>query len=268
MKDPVKERDEHMRRVQREREALRQEMLRRDPRSPVQVPEQVDFNKLANEMRAHAKSDPPIDPRWVRADRLKSSGIASVILPEDFDWLVNDELPLNTHALRTVKRWINVRNGGRRAATMLVMFGETGRGKTVAVAYLIAELGGFYCTMEDLVISRSSRDRSVYERALVATVLHVDELFTESDEGRGAGALFELLNRRAGLEHGWTALTGNPPPPDEPLPSQLDAKESMRMAKKMFAERYGLRTLRRLEHQGEFVLVGGEDLRRKGKGGV
>lgn len=266
MRDPLKERAEHIERVRREREATAQAMLRANPRSKAQTPERIDFEAAATEMKSLGGAEHPIDPRWQRADRLKSSGVANVILPQDFEWLVDDALPITTHALRTVKRWLHVRDQGRRAFTMLVMFGETGRSKTVSVAYLIAELGGFYCTMEDLVISRSSRDRRLYERALAATVLHVDELFTGSDEGRAAGALFELVNGRAGLAQGWTALTGNPPPPDPPLLNPNDAEESMAAAKRAFAESYGLRTLRRLEHQGEFVQVGGPDLRRKGGG--
>lgn len=262
MSDTLKNRDEHMARVLSEREAARLAALAANPRSSLQEPEEFDwkahYEAMAAEFAGNAPPPGGEDQRRERARRLIKSGIKSAITPQDFAWLVTDTLPENTHALRTVKRWAHVRAQGRRAFTMLVLLGDTGRGKTVSAGYLIARFGGFHCTMEDLVMSRATRDQALFERAAAAHVLHVDELFTESDDRRAQGALFYLLNQRVGLAQGWTMLTGNPPAPEDPNNPPAPAD--------LIAERYGERTMRRIQHQGEFVQVEGEDLRRAAKG--
>jgi DNA replication protein DnaC len=130
--------------------------------------------------------------------------------------------------------------------TMLALLGPTGRGKTVAAAWLLADLGGFYTTGEELrraMRSYNPRDAELLLQLYRARSLIVDDLGTEQDLESARTALFEVVNRRMGLPRAYTVLTSN-------------------LSREAFAERYGERTLRRLEHQGLVVEVEGEDLRR------
>ena len=184
--------------------------------------------------------------RAAREERLEAA--RGVVPEEDFEALVRNEELAPTAALVAVRGWRKNRASLESPMTMLVILGETGRGKTVASLWLMAELGGVYVTAEELRrLSRSygGRDRDDLDRLIKARVLVVDDVGTEQDEESAASAMFEVVNRRMGLARGWTILTGN-------------------LTTAQFQARYGERTTRRIHHQGAFVEVSGGDLRRGG----
>jgi len=183
----------------------------------------------------------------LRESRLTDSGVRGAITDEDFDWIVQDAIPHETHALRAVRLWMAVRSGSAKPLTTLALTGLTGRGKTLAGAYIVSQLGGRYVTAEDLrrlVVGTHWREGAELERLLNARCVVVDELGGELDASTAAAAVLKLVNRRSGSGRAWTLLTANLPEPE-------------------FRERYGERTVRRIEHRGAIIEVAGEDLRRK-----
>lgn len=222
-------------------------------------PERVDvseFQKVALEMAKRAPSKAEIEKiagasnEDTREANLSQSNIVGAITSEDWRWIVKDAIPYHTHALDAVQRWFLVRaEEGRRARTMQALLGQTGRGKTLAAAWLLARMGGAYVTaerMRRLMASYVPRHQNDFEKLAATRVLVIDDVGFELDAPSAAGTLFEIVNHRQGLANGWTIITGN-----------LSVGD--------FSDRYGERTIRRLEHQGEIVEVIGEDLRRKGR---
>jgi hypothetical protein len=183
----------------------------------------------------------------LRESRLTDSGVRGAITDEDWDWIVQDSIPHETHALRSVRRWMAVRSGSDKPLTTLALVGLTGRGKTLAGAYIVSQLGGRYVTAEALrrlVVSTHWRESTALEQLLNARCVVVDDLGAELDAITAAAAVLHLVNRRSGSGRAWTLLTSNLP----------DAE---------FRERYGERTIRRIEHRGAIIEVTGDDLRRK-----
>lgn len=183
----------------------------------------------------------------LREARLTDSGVRGAITDEDFEWIVQDSIPHETHALKTVRRWMNVRSGSAKPLTTMALVGLTGRGKTFAGAWLLSRLGGRYVTSEELrrmVVSTHWRESTALERLLSTRCLVIDDLGGELDAVTAAAAVLVAVNRRSGSGRAWTALTSNLPESE-------------------FRERYGERTIRRIEHRGAIIEVAGEDLRRK-----
>jgi DNA replication protein DnaC len=183
----------------------------------------------------------------LRESRLNDSGVRGAITDEDWDWIVQDRIPHETHALRSVRRWMDVRSGSAKPLTTIALVGLTGRGKTLAGSWLISRLGGRYVTAEDLrrlVVSTHWRETAALDRLLSTRCLVIDDLGGELDAATAAAAVLVAVNRRSGSGNAWTALTGNLPEVE-------------------FRDRYGERTIRRIEHRGAIIEVTGEDLRRK-----
>lgn len=218
-----------------------------------QAPRRVDFfTALADEALAAApgpeeqrKAEERLEAAQ-REARLVESGIRGSIADEDFRSACAGTLK-DTHALRSVVRWVNARSGSStRPLSTLVLVGLTGRGKTVAGAWLLAKLGGRYVTAEALrraVIGTHWRDAETLRDLLNTRCVVVDDAGGEHEANGAKAAMFEFLNRRVGHSRAWTLVTAN-----------LTAAE--------FAERYGERTVRRIEHLGAIVEVSGDDLRR------
>lgn len=190
-----------------------------------------------------------------RADRLDpehefSAGAA--ILSSDREAIVRGTLT-TTHALRVVQAWHGLYAGAGDSLAarpefvpFLTLYGPTGRGKTVAAAWLLATEGGLYVSVAELckrVTSSHWRDTPWADRVLRSRVVVLDDVGTEQDDGRAA--MFEFVNRRQGLTRAMTLITSN-----------LTGRED-------FLQRYEERTVRRLEHVGRLVLCKGPDLRRK-----
>lgn len=179
-----------------------------------------------------------------RRERIQACGILGAITPDDVERIVRDDL-IETKALRAVKRWDHVRSSGTSSFAMLVLGGDMGIGKTVSSGWLHGRKGGFFATLEALRLSRRSRDRKDFERACRTHCLTVDELGIEDDDEDSAQrALYELVNRRAGLPHAWTLFTTN-----------LERAELL--------ERYDQRTIQRIEHRGVVFRVDGPNLRMR-----
>lgn len=222
---------------------------------PGDVPQRFDFMALANDesawrSTADVQRSQELLDREAREQRLMDDrcGIRGAITAEDRAAIVSDQGLRNTHALRAVQRWFNVRSGSvQRPLGALALVGNTGRGKTLAGAWLIARLGGQYVTAESLrraFVSTHWRDRGVLDELCNQRCLMVDDAGTELDAITAQAAMFEVVNRRMGNPRAWTLITAN-----------LTAGE--------FRERYGERTTRRIEHQGAIIEVEGEDLRRR-----
>lgn len=222
-------------------------------------PSRVDLTDIEAIAKEMVKRSPPaadIELRESASDEesretnLRQSNVGGAITSEDWRWIVNDTIPLQTQALDAVQRWFLVRfEARRRARTMQVLLGETSRGKTFAAVWLIARLGGVYVTaerMRRLMDSHQQRQQQEFERLAATKVLVVDDAGGELDGPSAAATMFEIVNHRQGLANGWTVITAN-------------------LSPQAFEARYGVRTVRRIEHQGEIVEVGGPDLRRKGR---
>lgn len=217
----------------------------------------LDFRALAAELAANAPTRAELErdsaqvEAALREQRIEDSGIEGAITAEDRTATSCDQLA-STHALRTVSRWLTIRRTSPKPLTTLALVGETGRGKTVAGAWLISRLGGVYVTAEQACrgsLARFGRERDAFDRMVASRVLVVDDLGTERDPELGKGALWDIVNARVGLDRAWTLLTGN-------------------LSESEFRTRYGERTIRRIEHQGTIVTVHGGDLRRGRRGGT
>lgn len=215
----------------------------------------TDFNAICANLADMLPEQPvtSVSARVEREDRLRESGIEFVITSDDFDAIAKGETRIDTHALKTVRRWHASRDelgnsvNGRRAATMFAFVGLTGRGKTVAAAWLLSRLGGAYVTAEKhrrLFTSTRPQDAVELDTLMRKRVVVLDDVGTELNTfDTAAPALYEFINRRNHRSM-WTLITAN-------------------LAKEEFMSRYGERTVRRIEHHGEIMVVTGEDLRRK-----
>lgn len=223
----------------------------------------ADFLALAEDAMQYAISPEEAeayrrrDARDARRGRLARSKPA--VLPEDIEAIIEDRLA-PTPALEWVQRLRRYQlrrrercqAGGAtpvgRPLNMLALCGDTGRGKTVASAWLLAEEGGYYATADELrrkVTSSSWKDRDWFDGFCLGGCVIVDDIGTEFDLAAANLALFEVVNRRASLAGAYTLLTTN-------------------LTEAEFRTRYDLRTIRRIEHAGAIVTVGGNDLRRGG----
>lgn len=195
------------------------------------------------------------DPE-IREQNLQNANVEGVITELDWRAVVADTLDLSTHPMRAVRRWVHIRGEQHsKPIAVVVMLGLTGRGKTIAGAWLLASLGGVYITAEELcrlMASNYAASVTEFDRVMRARVLFIDEIGFEEDAAKAAGMLFRVINRRQGLLRGWTLLAGN---------LALATKDGTNE----FLERYGERTVKRIEHVGYFVEVDGDDLRRRGK---
>lgn len=184
------------------------------------------------------------DLRKGRLERAKPS-----LRPHLFDAIVEGLLE-ETSALGWVRRWRNYQL--RRAVpakNYMVLLGLTGRGKTAAAGWLLAEEGGYYVTADELrrkVVSPSWKDRDWLDHFCQGHCVVIDDLGTEVDAAGANAALFEVVNRRLPMRRAFTVLTGN-----------LNEEE--------FRARYDSRTIRRLEDAGTIIVVDGADLRGGGK---
>lgn len=233
------------------------------------------FRLMAEENAALAA--PPLAERFVqqpheRAANLEASGILRVLPDADYTALVRDEFGIVTPALDAVRRWHNIRTGSAsRPMTFMLIAGLTGRGKTLALAWLLARYGGRYVQAETLARLADSKlrdDRVAFEQMLDERVLLIDDLGTENSATLAAAAFTKVVNERQrefwgkrpdpqmkravdDLRHlRWTAMSSN-----------LYLKHPDTKANE-FLKRYDERTLRRIEHQGAAIQVAGPDLRR------
>jgi DNA replication protein DnaC len=184
-------------------------------------------------------------PEARRAANLRDADVEGVLLPEDVNALVKGQLRL-TPSLESVHKWHNARSTGLRGAgAVMVLLGGCGRGKTIAAAWLLAEIGGRYMTSEQLRRTMQSARRDDFEKLLLGTrVLVLDDVGVEGDVASAEIAVFETVNRRLGLPRGWTLITSN-------------------MAWRDFGTRFGERVVSRLEHAAHVVSVEGPSLRRR-----
>jgi len=232
-----------------------------------------DFRALAERAAAHAPDDAEHErdaERVLRAAReLRLETMREVLPEEDYDAIVRGViLPLpkdarglemepaeiaplelgltQTPALRFVRAWHDKRRFATRPFSFAVMLGDPSVGKTLAAGWLLAQVGGAYVTAETLrhiVKSNYAADRDAFYRLTRTPLVIVDDAGTEQDEETAKSALFEFINARQGVRNGWTVIPGN-----------LNEED--------FRDRYDYRTIRRIEHQGAIVTVGGQDLRR------
>jgi hypothetical protein len=232
-----------------EEKALAAEVARHEPKV-----ERFDFWSLVpdeNLVTGDRVAWEAKEARKARLARLKASGVIPAITEEDTHWIVEACLPFDTLALREVRLWHTARMSGRASAlNTLVLVGERGRGKTVAAAWLLANVdtSGCYCTAEQLRLSRRgtrAEERVTYHRALRAGCLVVDEIGREDDLPSADGALFDVINGRRGrLGHkrSWTVLAGN-------------------ISEDVFKARYDESTISKVLQTGMVVTCKGDDLR-------
>ncbi len=165
------------------------------------VPGAVDFEARLRQLEAeHGRPRPAGAVSWEehpqsREARLSRSGLE---LPEeDRDAILHDRLGA-TLALDKTKAFATGRD------SFLLLSGPTGRGKTLACAWLLAERGGYCVTGPKLVrlqasagFDRSSRDQ--LDNLHAAHTVLLDELARDDDlQKHEKTAVFELINARVG----------------------------------------------------------------------
>lgn len=169
------------------------------------------------------------------------------IRPQVLEAIVRGEL-YDTPALDWVRRWRHYQKGRQLPSkNYLAMLGLTGRGKTAAAAWLLAEEGGYYVTADELrrkVTSPAWKERDWLDHFCGGGCVVIDDLGTEFDVPGANLAIFEVVNRRLAMPRAFTVLTGN----------LLSAE---------FRARYDHRTIRRIEDAGAVVEVEGDDLRAR-----
>ncbi len=174
---------------------------------------------------------------------MEHSGVEDVLDGAGRRAVVRDELA-DTSALRTVRGWVVGCSTGRDVP-VLALFGDTGRGKTVAGAWGLARKRGRYITAADLIRMHHSRygpDAAKYDRLLRVELLVVDELGLAPDPLEEDAALYRVVDRRQRLPR-MTLLLGNLSRPD-------------------YEARYNARTRSRMASIGRLQKAGGDDLRR------
>lgn len=150
-----------------------------------------------------------------------------------------------TECLRYVNR------PDRRAVT--VLSGVTGCGKSMAGAALIARIGvGWFVSAAELAALDRKRvgDRSVFERALAAQCLVVDDVGTETITDDWLASLDLLIDKRVGFRRA-TVITTN-------LRATVTADEE-RAGKRGFQRAYGPRVWSRLLGLGRGVYLESSD---------
>lgn len=144
-----------------------------------------------------ARIDPEV--RRARLERITSAGIP-LEQPHMPGRIARGELE-DTPMLVGVRRLVDVgRTFMPRVALLLT--GDMGRGKTVAAAYAIGELGGRYLKLEE-ACELADKRATVAEKAdlracIAAPVLVVDELGAELNETLGSSVFGDIIDRRQG----------------------------------------------------------------------
>jgi hypothetical protein len=191
--------------------------------------------------------------RQRREERLAPTAFFAgpAVTPEDRAALIRGTLRRSVHSLGLVMSWHERFHGRRPGAhvPIVVLLGPTGRGKTVAGAWLIAEEGGKYVSALELakrLCTMHWRDANWSAEVLSARVVVLDDVGTEPESDRDAAiaAMFEFVNKRQALAKAFTLITAN-------------------LTRAEFDARYGERTVARIMHSGRFVEAKGQDLRRK-----
>lgn len=160
--------------------------------------------------------------------------------------IVSDELD-ETHALRVVKRWLEV-----RASPWLVLLGGTGTGKTVAACYAAARECGTYISATRLrpLLTRAVWDGEEMPREALSSLVVLDDIGAEreADADKFRAVLCELLNARQGMR------------------TRMIITSNLTRSRLGDASLYGERVVDRLNHCARVVELKGATMRGKGGG--
>lgn len=173
-----------------------------------------------------------------RAQMLVDAEIAEVLSKHGLEAIVHDRCE-PTRALQLVQPWV------AGWLPVMALLGETDAGKTIAAGWALARMPGLYIEANELARRRRAAfggPDAVFDRAVRAQLLVVDELGAEDDAAAASAALHEVINRRQRGRR--TLLLGN-----------LDARA--------FVERYDARTISRLREIGKLFRVRTEGLRAR-----
>lgn len=144
-----------------------------------------------------------------------------------------------TPALTRVRAWIGE---GARAASVLVLAGAPGSGKTVAAAWALGELSGTFFAARSLVLSDAERGEA-YRALTSCDLLVLDDLGSEYADRHGwSRSVIDAVieSRHADLRR--TIVTTN-------------------LAGDAFARRYGQRVADRVRGAGCWYVVSGRSMR-------
>lgn len=143
--------------------------------------------------------------RQERAQRLEAA--TDLRLRDEVHHALIEGAPLlETESLRAAKKWAL---GGERPA--LVLVGGTGCGKSVAAAWVLAQLGGVWLPAELACRNFAANFGEGYAQQTIARncpMLMLDDVGTESDGARMLQVLTELLDSRKSRRHR-TIITTN-----------------------------------------------------------
>lgn len=177
---------------------------------------------------------------YERNMRLRNAGLEGTVTDDDHRRIMRNQLE-ETQCLQMLRGWL------KGDAPLFVLLGPTGRGKTVACAWAIAESGGRYMTAKKLErlflaqygVALDEQDQTMQYQGLLV----VDDVGTELKRDQFTSSLYELVNARQGAGRR-TVITSN-------------------MGRKEFEGRYrDARLLSRLK-RAEFAQIAGSDLREK-----
>jgi len=159
-----------------------------------------------------------------------------------------------TKHIAVVRAWLE--RGQRR---ILCLGGTTGTGKTFALAWAIAELGGAYLSAYELgsLSTGSWRQRERLEEKLRSAFLTLDDLGTERNVEDVHAPLLDLIDRRQGRPYRTIIATNLP---KQLTPEQLAEDPTKESLETRYPEP---RLWSRLLACWDYVGSAGEDLRRR-----
>lgn len=200
----------------------------------------ASMSALGPEREAEWREQQARDEAFERATKRATAlePVRAQLPPAVFNALVREQNLAATEAIAAVQRWLSDR------VPVLALSGNTGCGKTVAMAYALAATGGLWITCAQLTRRSQANfgdEAEEYERTLRARVLLLDDVGTERLPADAvASMLVELLEKRGGLR---TILTTN-------------------LSFADFVKRYSDARLRSRLSRIEWVGCDGEDMRR------
>lgn len=172
-----------------------------------------DEEALARDQRSQREAG-----RELRLERIRKSGIGKHLGPGDASRIVRNELR-ETAALTLVRRWADPQRESARR--WLLIAGTPGIGKSVAAGWMLANEGGRYLTMTDLVrmyspilrgLAPQTQDEALERLEALARVqtLVLDELGRDGlSQEVAREALHWLVEARQGAKRGRTLVLSN-----------------------------------------------------------
>lgn len=183
---------------------------------------------------------PDCGPEPDRIDQLERCGVLRFVTDRMAGALRANRLA-ETAALAATRDWLS------GSLPVLCLLGTVGRGKTIAAAWLLGEIGGHYIRARELADIFSARDWEARRRRdalLESRLVVVDDLGTERALKEASEAITELVDGRQSMRTRTVLITN--------------------LTMQSLADRMDARTVSRLKANAHFHVDAGDDMRRRG----